>query len=380
MRADWRFKAAGFCGWLAVAVPAFVDLSTGRLAGAPAVGRIAAFVTFGAAYATYLRPAAVTGRLRRRSLVIIAILTVAGMTMVTTSVGLMKYLASVTLTVVAGELPYVLSRPAVWLWVAAQSVTLGLIFWASFGWVSGVSGGAAYAGFQVLALGRTWMELRERQARQQLARANAELRATRAVLAESSRVAERLRISRDLHDSVGHHLTALSLQLEVVARQLDGDVAHRIRECHAITRLLLADLRSMVGDLRGGSAIDLSTAIASLAADDAAPRIHVVVPDFLYVDTPAQANALLRCAQEVVTNAVRHATAQNVWIRVEQSEKGIEFRGSDDGEGATAVTPGAGLTGMRERFESHGGSLELTTAAGEGFALRAFMPRGRSPS
>ena len=101
------------------------------------------------------------------------------------------YLASVTLTVVAGELPVrCLSRPAVWLWVAVQSVALGLIFWVSFGWVSGVSGGAAYAGFQVLALGRTWMELRERQARQQLARANAELRATRAVLAESSRVAE----------------------------------------------------------------------------------------------------------------------------------------------------------------------------------------------
>ena len=224
------------------------------------------------------------------------------------------------------------------------------------------------------------MELRERQARQQLARANAELRATRACSPKTAALPNWLRISRDLHDSVGHHLTALGMQLEVTARQLDGEVADRIREFHAITRLLLADLRSMVGDLRGGSAIELSTAIASLAADDAAPRIHVVVPDLLYVDTPAQANAPLRCAQEVVANAVRHGSAQNVWIRVEQSEKGIEFRGTDDGDGATVVTPGAGLTGMRERFESHGGSLELTTAAGEGFALRAFMPRGRSPS
>lgn len=373
MLADWRFKAAGFCAWLAIAAPAFVDIRMGRLAGARAAVWIAAFVMFGAAYAFYLRPA--LGRRQLKSLLTISLLSVSAMTMVVTSVGLMKYLASVSLTIVAGELPYILAARFVWVWLAGQSIALAAVFWVSFGWVSGIAGGFAYAGLQVLALGRAWMELRERQARQQLARANAELRGTQHLLSESTRVAERLRISRDLHDSLGHHLTALSLQLDVVSRQLDGAAAERVHEAHAITRLLLADVRNVVGDLRADAAIDLSGAISALAIPDGEPRVHVEVPNSLSVDTPAQANALLRCAQEVVTNAVRHSSAQNVWLRLTQTTAGIEFHGSDDGNGAAALVPGYGLSGMRERFEGQGGSLAISSSPGRGVTLRAFIPK-----
>lgn len=374
MLADWRFKAAGFCGWLAVAVPTFVDIRSGQLSGPFALVWIAAFLTFGATYALYLRPVSATGH-RVRSLIALSILTAAGMAMVITSAGLMKYLASVTLTIVAGELPYVMPARLVWAWVVAQSTVLGVVFWLSFGWVSGVAGGFAYGGFQVLALGRAFMELRERQARQELSRAVAELRGTQALLSESSRVAERLRISRDLHDAMGHHLTALSVQLDVAARQLAGPDAQRIHEAHAITRLLLADVRSVVGDLRDGAAIDVSGALAALASSDGEPRVHVDAPTGLSIDTPAQANTLLRCAQEVVTNAVRHANARNIWIRISQTAGAIELHGLDDGDGAADLVPGHGLRGMRERFEHHGGSLTLTTVPGQGLSIQAVMPR-----
>jgi signal transduction histidine kinase len=374
MREDWRFKTAAYAGWLAIAVPTIVDIRAGHLTGLRALAWATAFLVFGATYAAYLRPASPD---RRRSAAIpsIATLAVAGLTMVLTSVGLMKYLASITLTIVAGELPYLFSPRIVWMWVAAQSVVLGAVFWISFGWVSGLAGGSAYAGFQVFALGRAWVELRERAAREELARANAELRATRALLAESSRVAERLRISRDLHDSLGHHLTALSLQLDVAARKIDGPVADHVQAAHAITRLLLTDLRSVVGQLRDRGHIDLSGAIRSLEAMDGLPRVHVDVPDTLCVESPGQANALLRCAQEIVTNAVRHARAQNVWIRLAPGPGGIELDARDDGIGAARLRPGHGLNGMRERFEEHGGNVEFSAAAGRGFAVRAFMPR-----
>jgi len=375
MLSDWRFKAAGFCGWLAVAVPTFVDIRSGQLAGPPSLAWMAAFLAFGATYAFYLRPVAATRQHQVKSLVALSILTVAGLVMVLTSVGLMKYLASVTLTIVAGELPYVIPARFVWAWVMAQSVVLGGIFWLSFGWVSGVAGGFAYAGFQVLALGRAFMEARERQARHELSRVVAELRGTQALLAESSRVAERLRISRDLHDSMGHHLTALSLQLDVAARQLTGPVAQRIHEAHAITRLLLTDVRSVVGDLRDGAAIDVSRALAALALPDGEPRVHIDTPPGLSIDTPVQANALLRCAQEIVTNALRHANARNVWIRITQTGNGIQLEGHDDGDGASGLVPGLGLRGMRERFEDFGGSLSLTTTPGQGLTIRAVMPR-----
>jgi signal transduction histidine kinase len=288
---------------------------------------------------------------------------------------LMKYLASVALTIVAGELPYVLSRPVVWLWVAAQSAGLAAIFWYSFGWISGVAGGSAYAGFQIFALGRAWSEQRERLAHEHLARANTELRATRALFAESSRVAERLRIARDLHDSLGHHLTALSLQLDVAARKMDGPAAEHIQQAHAITRLLLTDVRAVVGQLRDHGRIELGAALRSLATTDTVPHVHVDVAEALAVDTPAEANALLRCAQEVVTNAIRHAAAQHVWITVTSTPDGVALDARDDGIGAAAVVPGHGLSGMRERFAEYGGEVEFSSAAGQGFRVRASLPR-----
>lgn len=374
MGAGWHFKAAGYIGWLAIAVPGIADVATGQLRGPRAWLWAVAFATFGATYATYLRPDTHPER-RRAAIWSIAALTAGALTMVVTSIGLMKYLASVALTIVAGELPYVLSRQAVWIWITAHSVALALLFWHSFGWMSGVAGGSAYAGFQIFALGKTWSEQRERQAREELTRVNADLRATRALYAESSRVAERLRISRDLHDSIGHHLTALSLQLDVAARTSTGPSTQHIQQAHAITRLLLSDVRDVVGQLRDHGRIELSEAMRSLANDTGQPRIHVNAPDTLAVDTLAEANVLLRCAQEVVTNTIRHAAARNVWIAVASTPDGVELHAHDDGVGADVVVPGHGLHGMRERFSEYGGRVEFSGGAGQGFTVRAYLPR-----
>src|SRR5688572_7054221 len=111
MRFDWRFKAAGFAGWLAIAAPALVDIRSGALSGWMALAWSAGFVTFGAAYALFLRPDTLE-RVRARA--VVAVLAAAAVTMVLTSVGLMKYLASVSLTVVAGELPFLYPPRVVW--------------------------------------------------------------------------------------------------------------------------------------------------------------------------------------------------------------------------------------------------------------------------
>lgn len=378
MHMNWRYKTAGYAGWLAIAAPTFADIWSGQLVGVRAAVWACAFIVFGAVYLVYLRPQHPFQR-RLVALGSIATLTVAGLTMVIVSVGLMKYLASITLTIVAGELPYLLPRRIVWVWIALQSLALATVFWLSFGWVSGLAGGCAYAGFQVFALGKAWLEIRERMARRELARANAELNATRALLAERTRITERLRIARDLHDSLGHHLTALSLQLDVASRKLDGPAATHVDEALAIARLLLSDVRTVVGELRDRSPIDLAAAIESLATFDSLPRVHVRVSEVLSLDTPEQANALLRSAQEVVTNAIRHAHAQNIWLEVSSTDRGIQLDARDDGGGATALTLGHGLSGIRERFEEHDGTVEFSTASGQGFAVHAFMPR-REPA
>jgi signal transduction histidine kinase len=97
-------------------------------------------------------------------------------------------------------------------------------------------------------------------------------------------------------------------------------------------------------------------------------------PDGLEVGEPEQARVVLRCVQEAITNAVRHAGAENLWIEVARADGGVEVRARDDGRGAGSLRQGAGLTGMRERLEQAGGRLDLDARPGGGFEVRAWLP------
>jgi signal transduction histidine kinase len=200
------------------------------------------------------------------------------------------------------------------------------------------------------------------------------LAAARSLELENERLDERLRISRELHDRLGHHLTALRLNLEVADRRPDALAAAR-----ELGRGLLAELRAAVEELRDPDRLDLGKALRTLAEDLPGPSIHVSAPDPLPLRDPRCALAVLRCAQEVVTNAARHAGARNLWLAVSQRDGFVELHARDDGHGAREVLPGNGLRGMRERLEGAGGSLAIETAEGHGFELRARVPVRSSP-
>ena len=104
--------------------------------------------------------------------------------------------------------------------------------------------------YELLALLTSHFAASQSRARDSLSRANAELRATRALLADSSRMAERARISRELHDLLGHHLTALHLQLEVATHLAEGEVRGPVSKAKSVAKVLLADLREAVSTLR----------------------------------------------------------------------------------------------------------------------------------
>ena len=104
--------------------------------------------------------------------------------------------------------------------------------------------------------------------------------------------------------------------------------------------------------------------------DDGAGRIgHTAA-----MTDPVRAQVLLRCAQEVITNSVRHAEARNLWVRLRLEDEGVELRARDDGRGVANFRPGNGLLGMQERLRDLGGTLDVITAAGKGFSLRAWAP------
>jgi signal transduction histidine kinase len=192
---------------------------------------------------------------------------------------------------------------------------------------------------------------------------------TQALQLENERLAERLRISRDLHDRLGHHLTALRLNLEIADRRPDALAAAK-----ELGRGLLSELRAAVEELRDPERLDLGKALRTLAEELPAPRVHVTTAGALAVRDPRCAVAVLRCAQEIATNAARHAGAQNLWIDLTQRDGVVELHARDDGRGAREIQVGNGLRGMRERLESAGGTLVIDTGEGRGFQLSATVP------
>ncbi len=232
----------------------------------------------------------------------------------------------------------------------------------------------AWFAFEAFAILLTHVARSEAEGRAALLERNVQLLATRQLLADHARSAERLRIARNLHDGLGHHLTALSLNLEAAAHLGDGATREHITRAQALTRALLDETRTVGHRSARGRRRSRSAAIRAMLAPIDSPRVHFDAPASLPLPDPAQAEALLRLVQEIVTNALRHAGARNLWISVSADGPTVEVRGRDDGHGAAAWHDGHGLRGMRERLAELGGSLDVASQPGAGFSVAARLP------
>lgn len=264
-----------------------------------------------------------------------------------------NFLTGAIFVVVAAQLPGVVASGVAAGWIVAQAAAIWLRFDQS---ASALANAAAFAGFQAFGLAAASVIASERR--------------VRAAAAEHARTLERLRVARDLHDTLGHHLTALGMQLDVATRLADGRAKEHVERAHAISRLLLADVREAVHDLREPRSLD--DALRALAAEPLA--IHLELADALAALTGERADAIARCAQEAITNTVRHANARNLWLAVTVDRGGIRIRVRDDGQAREPIAWGHGLTGMRERFATLGGTLAVHRAATGGLELEATLP------
>lgn len=291
------------------------------------------------------------------------------------------------LCVVAGEAPLLVGSRAALAWVIGQAAAMFAVdflspFHARVHHVSAV----AYAGFQLFALGASRLAVREARGRaevarvhRELARVHAELLATQELFADSTRIAERLRIARELHDALGHHLTALSLQLELARNVAGGRAKDPVDRAHAVTKELLAELRAVVGAMREDAPLDLARALRTLATGIPHPRVHLTLEGDLRGDA-ALAHTVFRCVQEALTNALRHAGAENVYLTIAAKGDTVAVTARDDGRGARKLEPGHGLSGLRERIEELGGTVEIDVQEGVGLTLRALLPARAGPA
>jgi signal transduction histidine kinase len=120
--------------------------------------------------------------------------------------------------------------------------------------------------------------------------------------------------------------------------------------------------------------LDLLHALRTLVAGVPRPRVHLEVADDLRVDA-ALAHTIFRCVQEALTNAVKHAQAENVYLAINKAADGaVTVTARDDGRGVSEIRPGNGLSGLRERIESMGGTVEIEGRKGLGLTIRALLP------
>jgi len=268
----------------------------------------------------------------------------------------------------------------------------------------GVNGYAAYAAIQFLVnvayFTGAWMfgdaSWRSAVERQRLEAAHAEIRAQQDRLAEQAVDLERLRIARELHDVVAHHVTAMGVQAGGARLTLTRDpeaAARHLRGIEDSAREAVGELRTMVHTLRDGDSTpdslprlaDLEDLVADATGVGQAARLTRVGPaPRLSASTEL---ALYRVAQECLTNARRHAgprAAVEVRLRTEPSR--VELEVSDDGrarpeptaapegQGALPAGAGLGLVGMRERMLSVGGTVRAGPKPEGGWLVRASVP------
>ncbi|WP_411834459.1 sensor histidine kinase [Pseudoxanthomonas mexicana] len=373
-------RATGLYTWALVGIPIILNVwflppssgADGQGADIPMTAL--AYFTFGACY--WLATRSLGARKARASAWSIPLALVLTAAAVAVGVYSRTGLSAMLMVIVAGVLPWLLNLRVAMAWLLLGHVPLMWSFMALeyFSFWEALFQSAFYVGFAAFVLVTAYVARQQAEAREEQRRLNAELRATRVLLAESARVNERTRISRELHDLLGHHLTALSLNLEVAGHITEGRAQEHVRQAHTLARLLLTDVREAVSQLRESGAIDLGAALLPLAEKVPSLDIHMDIDSPLTLDDPQRAHVLLRCTQEIITNAVRHAGARNLWLRCRRVGGDILIEAGDDGGGADGVVAGNGLRGMRERLAQYGGDLELDTAPGKGFRLRIRLP------
>ncbi|WP_189310951.1 sensor histidine kinase [Streptomyces brasiliensis] len=217
----------------------------------------------------------------------------------------------------------------------------------------------------------------------QLVRTTIELRRARATVAQLAANEERLRLARDLHDLLGHSLSLITLKSELAGRMLPdhpAKAAQQVADIEQVSRQALVDVREAVtGYRRPRLVAELAGAQVALTAAGVVVEAPAD-PDLTGVPEEAE-SALAWALREAVTNVVRHSGARRCTVEVlrRQTLDGpvLELSVEDDGSGGSGKGPGNGLTGLTERLEKAGGSLEAGRIR-HGFRLVARVPAAPS--
>ncbi|HEY9645247.1 MAG TPA: sensor histidine kinase [Chroococcidiopsis sp.] len=230
----------------------------------------------------------------------------------------------------------------------------------------------AYVGISLFVVLLGFVIKAERQSRQKAEALSAEIEIMAAAL-------ERSRIARDIHDSLGHALTTLNVQLELVQAMGQRDpsqAAQALRNAQQLANQCLEAVRQAVQAVRQEE-FDFTHALHSLIAQIRQNHAYTVDQEIHLPPLPMQISHQLYCViQEGFTNIQKHAQATQIRLLGQVSANAVILELEDNGQGfdPSHDFDGYGLRGMHERVHLLGGKLEITSVVGRGTHIRVVVP------
>jgi signal transduction histidine kinase len=286
---------------------------------------------------------------------------------------------------------YTVALPRVWMLLALALIIAA--FAIAIGWLSNWSSAfqmtIAYVTGIVFVVIFTQIAVREGKARAEVERlaaelhdANQKLREYAAQVEELATTKERNRLAREIHDGLGHYLTAINMQIEAARAVGDADRARALdalAKAQALTKEGLAEVRRSVAALRA-SPLDHRTLCDALARLTEECRAAGIIAEFSVVGTPRALEpqselTLYRATEEALTNVRKHAHASRADCVIDYSSSvAVKLVVQDNGTGAQDAGGGFGLLGIRERVQLLGGSVQINAALGRGFVVEVQVP------
>ena len=233
-----------------------------------------------------------------------------------------------------------------------------------------------YALFNLFALMTSSRLISERRLKEQSVTLLRELKATQLLLSSTAKRDERQRIGRDLHDTLGHQLTALSLQLELACHLPKEELQPHIERARTLSGQLLGDVRHAVSEIRGYKTLDLPCALRALSENIPGLNVLLILDyDDNQIDA-RQAEVIFRCVQEALTNTMKHADADTCIIELNESAGELSLSIKDNGrniDSNSTIEPGNGMQGLSERVTKIDGQFNFQ-ATPEGFIVQVNLP------
>jgi signal transduction histidine kinase len=350
LRKDWLLHFSGFITWSVICYLSLVNLDFGK----EFFLKFTAFVVFYLSFAWIIFSDKQVQSQLNKILLGFEIVTVLFL------ISFDKHnVAAILLVLIATQLPSMFTRKhAVLLMFSMTLVHLYIVYDGSI--ISSFFQVIIYFMLQMFGFSAIETILREEKAKEEMSAINQELLATRFMLKATSKKQERLRISRDLHDVIGHQLTALSLNLEVAKHKVSEEFKPLLQENLQLAKNLLTDVRQVVKEMRDEEQVDLVFSLENLINQLPDCQLDVVsVADIHSLQLKQQ---LLFCLQEGISNALRHGKANLFVFGSEKNDSHLAITLSDNGTGSlenNEVVFGSGLAGMNERLSDFSGKVEL---------------------